>query len=60
MSTTIVFDAIEWNRWIKVYVQIVIHHYFISDPEPYDVSWVVRLVLEDMGEVMLLVVELCE
>jgi hypothetical protein len=56
---TLVVDAIEWNRWIKVYVQIVIHHYFTSDHDPYDVLWVVRLVLEDMGEVKMLVVELC-
>jgi hypothetical protein len=27
---TLVVDAIEWNRLIKVYVQIVIYHYFTS------------------------------
>jgi hypothetical protein len=52
----LVVDAIEWNRWIKVYIQIFIHHYFTSDHDPYDVLWVVRLVLEDMGEVKMLVV----
>jgi hypothetical protein len=56
---TIVVDAIEWNHWIKVYVQIIIYHYFTSDYDPYDVLWVVRFVLEDMGEVKLLVPELC-
>jgi hypothetical protein len=34
------------------------HHYFTYDHDPYDVLWVVRLVLEDMGEVKMLVVEL--
>jgi hypothetical protein len=38
---------------------IVIYHYFTSDHDPYDVLWVVRLVLEDMEEVKMLVVELC-
>jgi hypothetical protein len=42
-----------------VYVQIVIYHYFTSDHDPYDILLVVRLVLEDMGEVKMLVVELC-
>jgi hypothetical protein len=55
---TLVVDAIEWNRWIKVYVQIIIYYYFTSDHNPYDILWVVRLV-EDMGEVKMLVVELC-
>jgi hypothetical protein len=55
----LVVDAIEWNYLIKVYAQIVIHHYFTSDHDPYDILWVVRLVLEDMGEVKMLVVELC-
>jgi hypothetical protein len=59
MLITLVVDAIEWNRWIKVYVQIVIYHYFTSDHDPYDVLWVVHLVLEDMEEVKSLVVELC-
>jgi hypothetical protein len=27
---TFVVDAIEWNHWIKVYVQIVIYHYLTS------------------------------
>jgi hypothetical protein len=54
-----VVDAVEWNRWIKVYVHIVIYHYFTSDYDPYDILWVVQLVLEDMGEVKILVVELC-
>jgi hypothetical protein len=52
-------NAIEWNCWIKVYVQIVIYHYFTSDHDPYDVLWVVRLILEDMGEVKMLVVNYC-
>jgi hypothetical protein len=56
MSITLVVDATEWNRWIKVYVQIVTYCYFISDHDPYDVLWVVRLVLEDMGEVKMLLV----
>jgi hypothetical protein len=56
---TLVVDAIEWNHWIKVYVQIVIYHYFTSSHYPYDVLWVVRLVLEDMGEVKMLAVKLC-
>jgi hypothetical protein len=56
---TLVVDAIEWNRRIKVYVQIVIYHYFTSSHDPYDVLWVVLLVLEDMGEVEILVVKLC-
>jgi hypothetical protein len=56
---TLVVDAIEWNYWIKVYVQIVIYHYFTSYHDPYDVLWVVRLVPEDMGELKMLVVELC-
>jgi hypothetical protein len=34
---TLVVDAIEWNRGIKVYVQIVIYHYFTSGHDPYDV-----------------------
>ena len=59
MLITIVVDACEWNHWIIVYVHIVIHYHIIFDLDPYDVLWVVRLVLEDMGEVMLLVVELC-
>ena len=59
MLITFVVDACEWNHWIIVYVQIVIHYHIISDLDPYDVVWVVRLVLEDMGEVMLLVVDLC-
>ena len=59
MLITIVVDACEWNHWIIVYVQIVIHYHIIFDLDPYDVLWVVRLVLEDMGEVMLLVVDLC-
>jgi hypothetical protein len=59
MLITLVVNAIEWNRWIKVYVQIVIYHYFTSDHDQYDVLWVVRLVLEHMGEVKMLVVELC-
>jgi hypothetical protein len=54
-----VVDAIELNHWIKVYVQIVIYHYFTSDHDLYDVLWVVRLVLEDMREVKMLVVKLC-
>jgi hypothetical protein len=41
------------------YIQIVIYHYFTSGHDPYDVLWVVRLVLEDMGEVKILVVKLC-
>jgi hypothetical protein len=56
---TFVVDAIEWNRWIKFYIQIVIYHYFTSGHDPYDVLWVVRLVLEDMGELEMLVVKLC-
>jgi hypothetical protein len=59
MLITLVVDTIEWNHWIKVYVQIVIYHYFTSDHDLYDVLWVIRLVLEDMGEVKSLVVELC-
>ena len=59
MLITIVVDACEWNHWIIVYVQIVIHYHIIFDFDPYDFLWVVRLVLEDMGEVMLLVVDLC-
>jgi hypothetical protein len=60
MLITLVVDAIQWNHWIKIYVQIVIYHYFTSDYDPYDVLWVVRLVvLKDMGEVKMLVVELC-
>jgi hypothetical protein len=59
MLITLVVDAIEWNSWIKVYVQIVIYHYFTSGHDPYDVLWVVRLVLEDIGEVEMLVVKLC-
>jgi hypothetical protein len=51
-------DAIELNRWIKVYVQIVIYYYFTSDHDLYDVLWIVYLVLEDMGEVKSLVVKL--
>ena len=58
MLITIVVDACEWNHWIIVYVQIVIHYHIIFDIDPYDVFWVVCLVLEDMGEVMLLVVNL--
>ena len=59
MLITIVVDACEWNHWIIVYVQIVIHYHIIFDLDPYDVLRVVRLVLEDMGEVMLLLVDLC-
>jgi hypothetical protein len=59
MLITFIVDAIEWNRWIKVYVNIVIYHYFTSGHDPYDVFWVVRLVLVDMGEVEMLVVKLC-
>ena len=58
MLITIVVDASEWNHWIIVYVQIFIHYHIIFDLYPYDVLLVVRLVLEDMGEVMLLVVNL--
>ena len=58
MLITIVVDACEWNHWIIVYVQIGIHHHIIFDLDPYDVLGVVRLVLEDMGEVMLLLVDL--
>jgi hypothetical protein len=43
---------------LRFYVQIVIHHYLTSDHDPYDVLWVVRLVLKDMVEVKMLVVEL--
>jgi hypothetical protein len=56
MLITLVVDAIEWNHWIKVYIQIIIYHYLTFDHDPYDVLWVVRLVLEDMGEVKMLVV----
>jgi hypothetical protein len=59
MLITFVVDAIEGNRWIKVYVQIVIYYYFTSDHDPYDILWVVRLVLENMGEVKMLVVDYC-
>jgi hypothetical protein len=59
MLITFLVDAIEWNRWIKVYVQVVIYHYFTSGHDPYDVLWVVHLVLEDMQEVEMLVVKLC-
>jgi hypothetical protein len=34
---TLVVDAIEWNHGIKVYIQIVIYHYFTSGHDPYDV-----------------------
>jgi hypothetical protein len=44
---------------MKVYVQIVNYHYFTSDHDPYDVLCVVCLVLEDMGEVKMLVVDYC-
>ena len=33
----LVVDAIEFYQWIKVYVQIIIHHHIISDHDPYDV-----------------------
>ena len=39
-----------------LYDQIVIHPYFTSDHDPYDVLLVDHLVVEDMGEVLLLVV----
>ena len=58
MLITIVVDACEWNHWIIVYVQIVIHYHIIFDLDPYDVLRVIRCVLEDMGEFMLLVVNL--
>ena len=58
MLITIVVDACEWNHWIIVYVQIVIHYHIIFDIDPYDVLCVVHLVLEDIGEVMSLVVNL--
>ena len=49
-----------WCLWelsvFALYDQIVIHYYITSDHDPYDVLWVVHLVLEDMGEVLLLVV----
>jgi hypothetical protein len=38
---------------------LLVHHYFISDHDPYDVLCVVLFVLEDMEEVKMLVVELC-
>jgi hypothetical protein len=34
---TLVVRTIEWNRSIKVYVQIVIYHYFTSGHDPYNV-----------------------
>ena len=38
------------------YVQIVYHILIPTDHEQYDESWVVALVLEDMGEFLLLVI----
>src|SRR3954463_1962262 len=39
MLSTIVVDACEWNHWIIVYVQIVIHYHIIFDLDPYDVHY---------------------
>lgn len=38
------------------YVQIVNHIFIATDHDPYDELWVVPFVLEDMGEVLLLVI----
>src|SRR4051812_1949667 len=35
---TIIVDACEWNHWIIVYVQILIHYHIIFDLDLYDVS----------------------
>ena len=42
-----------------LYDQIVIHPYITTELDPYDVLWVVCVVLEDMEEVIMLFVILC-